>query len=299
MSQQLVLLMALFSLSTSPLWVRLADAHLVAIGAWRLLGASALTLGWLYFRESEFRSTILKSIRSPWVWLTGVLFFLHLWTFMEAVQKTSISHMALIFASNPIFTAVGALVFFQEKFHRKLFLVYGLALTGLYFLFRDQGDQASTVYGDCAALISAVLHAAYVLSGKRSRRDMGNLQFTSLVYLSSGIMFLILAFALNAPLAISSQNTWWALIGLIIFPTLLGHSLFNYLLNSMNINFLSCAKLIEPGLATLMAYWLVGELISSSSFWAYGFIASAVLILFWPKGRSPVHIVKNKETMKT
>lgn len=217
---------------------------------------------------------------------------------MEAVQKTSISHMALIFSSNPVFTALGALVFFKEKFQRKLIWVYGLALTGLYFLFRDQGDQVSTVYGDSAALISAVLHAAYVLSGKRSRRDLGNLEFTSLVYLSSGIMFLMLAVALQAPLNISSENTWWALLGLIVFPTLLGHSLFNYLLNSININFLSCAKLIEPGLATLMAYWFVGEQISSSSFWAYGFIASAVMILFWPKAPSQVHIDRNIESIK-
>lgn len=283
MTPHLVLLVALTSLSTSPIWVRVAHAPLVTIGLWRLLLAGTLTVLWILLRNERPLSKLQLAMLSPWAWGTGILFFLHLWTYMEAVQTTSVSHMVLIFSSAPIFTAIGSLFFFKDRFYPRFFLVYGLAITGIVLLFRDHPEgSVSTLHGDLSALISAALHAAYTLCGKKSRENLDNSQFTAVLYLSSGFFFLLWALGAKEPLVHDTMGFNIAIFGLILFPTFLGHTLYAYLLKTMNINFLSCSKLLEPALSTLLAFLLFKEEIGASDIFAYAFIAAAVLILFRP-----------------
>lgn len=269
------------------MWVRIAHAPLVTIGICRLLGAGILTLVWILLKSEKTPSTpakLLQSFKSRWAWITGFLFFLHLWTYMEAVQTTSVAHLVLIFSSSPIFTAIGSFLFYRDRFRREYFLVYSLAIAGILLLFQDHSSSAvSTLHGDIFALVSAALHSAYALSGKKARETLDNSHFTSLLYLSSGAFFLCWALLFGQPLFVAGLSFQAGVWGLIVFPTLLGHTLYAYLLKHLNINFLSCAKLLEPGLSTLMAYWILGENLGAQDLLAYLLIGSAVLILFWPK----------------
>lgn len=283
MGLHLLLLLALTSLSTSPIWVRIAHSSLVTIGLWRLLLAGTLTLLWILLRSENALGKLRQAARSRWAWFTGFLFFLHLWTYMEAVQTTSVSHMVLIFSANPIFTAIGSLLFFKDRFYPRFFLVYGLAIIGIVLLFQDHAlGSVSTLHGDLNALLSSALHSAYALSGKKTREHLNNSQFTAVLYLSSGLLFLFWAMGAGEPLFKDSFSFYLAIAGLVALPSLMGHTLYAYLLKHMNINFLSCAKLLEPALSTLMAFWIFQEQIGAMDLWAYGFIGAAVLILFRP-----------------
>lgn len=283
MTGHLLLLLALTSLSTSPIWVKVAHSSLVTIGLWRLLLAGTLTLLWILLKNEKPLGKLRLAMRSPWAWCSGILFFLHLWTYMEAVQTTSVSHMVLIFSSAPIFTALGSQFLFKDRFYPRFFLVYGLALTGIVLLFRDHPEGSlSTLHGDLNALISAALHAGYTLSGKKSRERLNNGQFTAVLYLSSGLLFFLWALWAQEPLVQDSFNFNVAILGLVLFPTFLGHTLYAYLLKTMNINFLSCSKLLEPALSTLMAFIIFKEEIGPADVYAYAFIAAAVLVLFRP-----------------
>ncbi len=291
MGHHLILVLALTSLSTSPLWVRWAQAPLVSIGVGRLLGAGLVTIVWILLKSENFKVALANlrlASKSGWAWLTGFVFFLHLWTYMEAVQTTSVAHLVLIFSSSPIFTAVGSLLFYRDRLLPRFFLVYGLAIAGILLLFQDHSAASvSTLHGDLVALLSALLHSVYALLGKRARQQLDNWQFTSVLYLVSGTLFLVWALASNAPLLIPTSNFNLAILGLIIFPSLLGHSLYTYLLKHVNINFLSCAKLLEPGLSTLLAFLFLSETIGTQDVVAYGLIATAVVILFWRKKANP------------
>ncbi len=76
--------------------------------------------------------------------------------------------------------------------------------------------------------------------------------------------------------------SWLAVFGLVLLPTLLGHLSFSYLMNFMNLSLMSCGKLIEPVLASIIAFYLFGEVLSAQAIIAFFFTASALVVLFLP-----------------
>lgn len=282
-----LLLLALFSLSTSALWVRLADASIALIGSWRLLGAAVL-LG-VPVLYSGFRNLRWSGRAEAWASISAaIFFFLHLWTYVYSAQHTAISHLVIIFSAAPFFTAMGGLLFFREIFPRRLYAVCAFAAVGIFILFQDpiiaqtRGLQKAQFRGDLAALVSAFFHAGYALCGKKARESAPNLRFTFWLYALSGFLFAGLALAQEERSAELGPHFYLGIVGLIIFPTFLGHSLYAYLLKSVNINVLSCSKLLEPAFATGLAFLLFDEKVNLLTFVGFLLIGAALVILFNP-----------------
>ena len=82
-------------------------------------------------------------------------------------------------------------------------------------------------------------------------------------------------------------STWAALATLAFAVSLGGHGLFTYLLNTYGVLALSCAKLVEPVLAALGAYWLFGEPLSPRLGAAFALIATGVVVLLRSPRRGP------------
>lgn len=285
------LFLALFSLSTSPIWVRIAANSAAIIGFWRLLGAALVLLlitraKKLRIWEFQTREEMLLSL------FAGFCFFLHLWTYVISAQTTSIAHLVMIFSSAPLFTALGAAIFFREPFPPRLWGIYAIAGAGILLLFNNPLSAksklavASSFSGNMAAVASAAFHAAYALVGKKVRRTLPNLNFSFSLYWVSGLCFLVLAVFSNwqslPDLAPTYGNFYLAIAGLILLPSLLGHTLYTYLLKFININILSCAKLAEPAISTFIAFLLFGEEIGPRTLIAFAFIGGSVLWLFAP-----------------
>lgn len=224
----------------------------------------------------------------------GIFFAAHLWTYVHSAQTTSVAHLVMIFSSAPVFTALGAAVIDRERFPRHLYPVYALAAAGVYLLMTDPTRaatvraQSATFAGDLSALISAILHAGYALASRHARKTASNLRFSFWLYLIAGTVFLALALGETPPLAPTATAFYFAIGGLILFPSLLGHTLFTYLLKYMNINVLSCAKLLEPAFAVGMAYLFFDEVFGPRTAIAFGLMAMAVIVLFRPWRRGPL-----------
>jgi drug/metabolite transporter (DMT)-like permease len=277
--------LALFSLSTSAIWVKLAQSHWAVIGFWRLALAGLGLVGFGFWRRQRFDST--KALSDELVrkdlflcLAAGFWFFLHLWTYMRSAQTTSIAHLTLIFSSSPIFTALGAWLWFREKFKPQWLAVYLLAGLGIVMLFYDRANQQNSTSGDFTALISAVLHSAYALTSKKARLKVDNVKFSSILYLTSAVLFLICALTLNESLWPSAPNFWACIAALVILPSWLGHTLFTYLLKHLNINWMSCAKLIEPAMSAAMAFAIFGQELGALAGAAYLMISFAVVLLY-------------------
>lgn len=287
--------LALLSLSSSPIWLRLAAAPNLAIGTHRLLGAALVLLIWQLIRKKSPFKLLEKRHADVFKWtcISGLFFFVHLWTYTASAQSTSVAHLVMIFAANPIFTALGALIFFQQKLEKRILIAYPLAMLGLFLLFLDRPQNTEVSFaGDVWALISAALHSGYALTGKRVRRELDNVVFSFWMYLVAGVCFGI-CYLFSPPPLLPLGGTFYAsILALIVFPSLLGHTLFTYLLRHMNINVLSCAKLAEPSLAAIMAYFVFGEQVGSLAIMAFIMIASAVTLILLPRTSK---VVRNLE----
>ncbi len=277
--------LALFSLSTSPNWAKLNQMPVEVLGFWRL-GIASFILGlWILVRQKNFFS--LNKTKIHWVILSGVLFFLHLATYKFAAKNTSISNTMILFASNPLWASVGAILFFKESLSRRLVICYVLSLVGIYFLvFQNIEFNSTTFKGDVSSLVSAFFYAAYMLTGKKARLHYENTTYAFIQYSICTLCFGLGALVLETPFTGYNQVSWIAVAGLIVLPTFLGHFSFTYLVNHMSLTLMTCGKLLEPVLASIIAYFVFHERLTSNAGIAFFLTAVSVLILFEPQIRT-------------
>lgn len=290
----LIFLLALTSLSSSPLMLKGAQAPIEFLGFWRLIIAAFILGIFLLWREGSRFISNLDWNKTKWANLAGLFFFLHLTTYIFAAQNTSISHAVILFSTNPIFTSVGAIWFFKEKLRKRLFIVYPIAFIGVWLISQEKVSHHDNSHiGDISALITATLHAAYLLASKRARVTLPNMHFSFILYLTAGLFFGFLGLTHNPQIfSYSETRAWLAISGLIIFPTFLGHMLMTNLVSKIDLSLLSCGKLIEPGLSSAMAYFFFKENFTLQSGIAFSLTAIAILILFWPKKWIPRELQK-------
>lgn len=279
-----VLVLAIVCLSQPANLIRWAQAPIEVIGFWRLLmAAAALTpAAWLARRSWAALGGRDKALTG----LAGLLFFAHLWTFVYAAQHTKVANCMTVFSTHPLWTGAGAWLLFGEAVTSRLLAAYALAGVGLWVLV--SGSVAlggATLSGDLMALLSSFLFSAYVLAGRRVRRGLDNAVYATAVYWVVAACFLGAGLARGVVWTGYPWTFWAATAGLAFGVTLGGHALFTYLLGSMNVNLLSCAKLLEPIGGALGAWLIFSEPLSARTGVAFAFIAAAVLVLLLPAGR--------------
>lgn len=277
-------ILAIVSLSQASNLAKWGAAPPDMMGFWRLLIAAlimlpiALKVGKL----QELLKTHRKDFR--WVALAAFFFFLHLWTYIFAAQNTLIANAMIIFSTNPLITSLGAFFFFNEKFTRRLGFAYVFAFGALYLLVSEKLSM-NAAQGDISAFLSAIFFAGYILASKKARQNISNSSYAFVKYLLTGTFFGISGLIQGVSFTGYPDNTWWAIALVILFPTLLGHALISYLMKHLNVNWMSCGKLIEPALSTLVAFLFFKEAVSNRTFVAFALTAVAILILFLPNPR--------------
>lgn len=272
---------ALVSLSTSPNWAKLNHMSSATLGFYRLAGASLLLF--LYLLVTKKLKKVHFDRNFVWALISGFFFFLHLWTYKYASKNTLVSNTMILFATNPVWATLGGQVFFKEYIKPRVIFSYMLALIGVFMLVAQNLNLTPENHlGNVAALVSALFYALYMLTSKKARLHMANSDFSLIQYSTCALMFGIAVLSIDAPMTGFDAISWWSVLGLIIFPTFLGHMSFTYLVKHMNLGLMSCGKLIEPITATIFAYFLFNEHLGSNAIYAFILTGVSVLILFWP-----------------
>jgi drug/metabolite transporter (DMT)-like permease len=292
----LLYFLALTSLSTASSWAKLSQMPPEVLGFWRLSLAAVILLTYQFvFIRQKFRPS---KYELKWILISGFFFFLHLWTYKYAAKHTLISLTMILFATNPIWTAIGNVFAFKQKITIRMMSSFVIAFSGIFLLTYDQLQSSEqNTLGNISALISAVLFAIYLVTGKKARQTLPNVQFSSLQYVVCGFFFLLASLFTQAPLITGYEiKSWASVAGLIFIPTLLGHFLFSGAMTRMNLAVMTCGKLIEPVFASFIAYFLFQEKLSPATYVAFVFTSIAILNLFWPK-LSP-HLYKSSRKVK-
>ena len=281
MLHTLLYFLALLSLSTSANLAKWSHMPSQTLGFWRLGIAAALLAVWVFAVKRTPIPRITKNF--GWVLLSGFFFFLHLWTFKYAAKNTSISHTMIIFSSNPVWASLGAVAFFNEKLSSRLVFSYILALLGVFVLVsKDINLGQSINYGDWSSLVSAMLFALYMLTGKKARHHYDNNFFSLVQYSVCALLFGLGVLATGVTFTGYDEVSWLAVIGLVLIPTFLGHFTFTYLVKYFELGLLTCGKLIEPVFASILAFYMFGETLTYHTAIAFLLTAVSLLVLFFP-----------------
>jgi drug/metabolite transporter (DMT)-like permease len=258
--------------------VRLADAHPVAIAAWRLGIASALLAPIAGRRLGALRR--LGRGEMGLLLLAALCLAAHFVAWIAAVQHTSVANAAVFFAVNPVITAIAAHLLYGERLTPRLGLSIVLGLVGVAAIgAADLELRREQLVGDALAVLCSLLFTCYFLLGKRLRRTLDSSVYVTALYGLASLMSFVALALLDLPVADYGPRTWLAFGLLALLPTMLGHTSFNHALRYMDAGRISTLTLSEPLFAGLVALFAWGEPLHGSSLLGYGFICLSVLVV--------------------
>jgi drug/metabolite transporter (DMT)-like permease len=224
--------------------------------------------------------------------LPGLLLGLHFQAWVIGLKRSTVANATFLFSINPVFFAL-----FERFLRRKPIPAYtyvslGMVLAGAYWLFAVQGSRLGQG-GDFLVLLSVFLFVAYLLVSQRVSRDLPHLLYIHIIYLWGGL--LVLPFALVGgdlgQVRLADTGSLLALLGLALFPTLIGHTSSNFGVRHLPALTVSFFTLTEPVLASVAAAVILAELPTLGELPAYGlFLAATVLYLLSSRDRGRAEV---------
>ncbi|RSK28294.1 DMT family transporter [Bacillus sp. HMF5848] len=273
MNPYAVILIAIISISMSAIFVRLADSAAPVIAFYRLFFSVILLFPFFIWK---YRAEVKLISRRDWCFsvLAGVFLALHFILWFESLNYTSVASSVVLVTLQPLFAFIGTYIFFKEKLTLGAILSGILAIVGSFIIsWGDFQISGMALLGDFLALVACVMVTAYLLFGQDIRKRLSLITYTFIIYGIGSITLIIYIVLFKYSFQPVSQTDWVWFILLAIFPTLLGHSLFNWALRWVSTNIISMSILLEPIGATILAYYILGESVLATQ------IAGGIIVL--------------------
>jgi drug/metabolite transporter (DMT)-like permease len=254
-----MLTVGVVAVSVSAILIRYAsedsggDAAPLAISFWRCaLGALALVPFARWKRKGTNPTTIKFSV------VAGFFLALHFASWITSVGLTSVASSVLLVSTTPVFTALVAWFVFKERLPALGWIGIALTLVGVGLI--GGGDfEGSSGLGNLLALIGGATAGVYLIVGAQARRTMGIVEYAVVTYTTAGVLILAVCLVGDVSLWGYGAQTWWAIVGSVIGPQLLGHTLINATLSHIDTTTVAVTIMAEPVIATALAYFIFSE----------------------------------------
>ncbi|ETT86642.1 DMT family transporter [Viridibacillus sp. FSL R5-0477] len=260
----LALFFAVFALSTSAIFVKIADAPPAITAFYRLFFAMLILLPFLIGKK-RYRQELVGLTIKQWGLgiLSGLFLAFHYVLWFESLEYTSVASSTVIVTLQPLFSMVGGYFLFKERFSKGAIIGCFVAILGSLIIgWQDLQISGDALYGDILAFIAAGIITGYFFIGQSVRKELSLIPYSVIGYGSSAIFLAIYALCLNESFTNYSSTTWWALLGLAFVATILGQTIFNWLIKWISTSVISMSILGETIGTCILAYFILGEVIS-------------------------------------
>ncbi|ABO51428.1 protein of unknown function DUF6, transmembrane [Desulforamulus reducens MI-1] len=255
----LVVILGVLAAGFSSIFTKLAEAPPFIIAAYRL-GFTVLIIATPTFYTGRRELFCINKKDLALACLSGVFLALHFALWISSLSYTSVASSTVLVAMQPLFVITGGYFLYKEQVGRTGLLGAVLALFGSVLIgINDFHVGGQALLGDLLAFGGAVFVAGYVLIGRNLRNRMSLLPYTFLVYGAATMVLIILNLFYGSSFYPYPSMTWVWFLCLAIFPTIFGHSLFNWALKYVKAAVVSVSNLGEPVGATILAYFFFGE----------------------------------------
>ncbi|WP_241475578.1 DMT family transporter [Priestia flexa] len=260
----IILFFGVFALSTSAIFVKVADAPAAITAFYRLLFATVMLLPFLLVNQNNRKELRLLS-KKQWGLglLSGIFLAAHYVLWFESLNYTSVASSTVIVTLQPLFSVVGGYFLFKERFSKGAIIGCLVAISGSIVIgWQDFQISGQALFGDILAFIAAGIITAYFFIGQHVRKSLSLISYSVISYGSSTVLLGVFAFTQQTPFFNYSVQTWWSFIGLAFVATILGQTIFNWLLKWLSTSIISMSILGETIGTCILAYFILGEVIS-------------------------------------
>jgi drug/metabolite transporter (DMT)-like permease len=260
----MILFFGVFALSTSAIFVKLADAPAAITAFYRMFFAAVMLLPFLLVNKENRQELRLLS-KKKWGLgiLSGIFLAAHYVLWFESLNYTSVASSTVIVTLQPLFSIVGGYFLFKERFSKGAIIGCLVAIAGSIVIgWQDFQISGQALFGDILAFIAAGIITAYFFIGQHVRKKLSLIPYSVISYGSSTLLLGVFAFSQQTPFFNYSVQTWWYFIGLAFIATILGQTIFNWLLKWLSTSIISISILGETIGTCILAYFILDEVIS-------------------------------------
>lgn len=271
-----LLIIGIFGVSTSTLWIRLSDGEEVNLAFRRL--AIAVPVLWLLSRRIRVAVPLTAKARA--VFISGACLALHFGAWMASLAHLSVATSVVLVYVHPVIVYVIEVLRRQARADAMRFVGVVVTITGTIILAMTAGAQTDDqglkdpALGVTLALIGSLAFVGYIFAGRAASDELPTSIYTCRAYGVAALLlltYLLLTGGLEAP---DSGREWGLACLLALFPTLLGHTPLNAALVYLPPSVVSTAFLGEVAGAPLLVWAMLGET-PPDAFW----IGSPLVVL--------------------
>ncbi|MEZ5359392.1 MAG: DMT family transporter [Candidatus Zixiibacteriota bacterium] len=206
-----------------------------------------------------------------------IIVFLNQTVFLIGQRLTTSAHGGLIFAITPIFVYLMAMKHLGEVWIPKKGFGIALAVAGSAIIIFENGIQfkKDLLAGDIVIIIAVVAWAYYTVFGKPLVEKYGALRITAYTVGAGALMYVPvgLFFLLRTDLSHITPAGWWAQIYISVVTSVIGYSVWFWLVKHMEASRAAVLTNIQPVIAGILGYYILGEGISNQ------FVIGGIVIL--------------------
>lgn len=247
----------------SAMFVKMATADAGVIAFYRMFFSAVIMLPLFLI---SYRSELKSLTKREWLFTasSGIFLAVHFILWFESLNYTSVASSTVLVTLQPIFALAGTALFFKEIITGKMLTAVLIALTGSFIIsWGDFQVSGAALFGDILALLACAFVTAYLLIGQNVRKRISLVTYTFLVYSVSSVALFFYVLIIQEPFFGYPTSDWGWFLALAILPNLLGHTLFNWAVKWVSTNVVSIAVLFEPVLASIAAFFVLHEKITS------------------------------------
>lgn len=283
----LSLFLGVFSLSTSAIFVKLADAPSSITAFYRLFFAALILLPFLLLDKVNRQELFSLSKKQLGLGLLSGLFLaMHYVLWFESLNYTSVASATVIVTLQPLFSITGGYLLFKERFSKGAIGGCFIAIIGCFIIgWGDFQVSNKALFGDFLAFIAAGIITAYFFIGQYIRKKLSVIPYSILGYASSVFFLGIYAFSQQVSFTNYSLQTWKSFIGLAFIATILGQMIFNWLLKWLSASVISMSILGETIGTCVLAYFILNEVISFQQCIGIMIILAGLAIFLFQKNK--------------
>jgi drug/metabolite transporter (DMT)-like permease len=260
----LVLFFGVLALSTSAIFVKLANAPSSITAFYRLFIVALILLPFVLLNKGR-RQELRALSKQQWGFgiLSGLFLAMHYVLWFESLRYTSVASSTVLVTLQPLFAIVGGYFFFQERFSRGAIMGCLIAIVGSFIIgWGDFQISDQALFGDLLAFVAAGIITVYFFIGQHLRKNLSVVPYSFLGYVSSSVFLAIYTISQQVSFTNYPLQTWQAFLGLACIATILGQMTFNWLLKWLSTSVISMSILGETIGTCILAYFILGEGIS-------------------------------------
>ncbi len=253
------LIVAILSMGTSAILVRLADAP-GPVTAFYRVALATLILTPFFLKRCLKKCNLSRNIIIVPI-LGGIFTAADLALWNTSLFYTTAANATLLVNTNPLWVALGAWLIFREKLSKAFWVGLSIALIGAVLVVG--GDfliHPRLGIGDLIAISAGVFYAAYFLATQRGRENFHPITYIWLMGFSASIGLAIINFALGNSLLGYTSQTWGIFWTTAIVSQIIGYLAVSYALGHLPASVVSPTMIGQPIMTALFAIPFLGEI---------------------------------------